>query len=134
MLCVPLLFDDRVIGVLELLDKVDAPNFTMDDMAMLARFAEQAAVAIDQAHVQNNLTRMLQVLTGDIGAQGGLQGRIADVVAGLTNEAAYRRAIDLAVLIREIVHHGEGEARTCAVLLEGFASYLRERGARESGY
>src|SRR4051794_3305045 len=62
MLCVPLLFDDRVIGVLELLDKVEASSFTMDDMAMLSRFAEQAAVAIEQAHVQYNLTRMLQAL------------------------------------------------------------------------
>lgn len=138
ILCVPMLFDDRIIGVLELLDKLDAPNFTMGDMATLGRFAEQAAIAIEQARTQKNLARLVQTLivgVGETGASASLQRRTADFIARLDAEdASYRRAIELAALLREIVRHGEDEARTCTTLLEGFAAYLRARGARDGGY
>src|SRR5579859_1745806 len=39
ILCVPLFYADRVIGVLELLDKSDGASFTMLDMQVLGRFA-----------------------------------------------------------------------------------------------
>src|SRR5512134_1161875 len=41
--------DDRVIGVMEVLDKIDATSFDMHDMELMGMFAQQAALAIDQS-------------------------------------------------------------------------------------
>src|SRR5437773_2015390 len=49
ILCVPLFYAERVIGVLELLDKADDVSYSMADMQVLALFANLAAVAIDQS-------------------------------------------------------------------------------------
>jgi GAF domain-containing protein len=41
--------DDRVIGVMEVLDKIDAASFDMRDMDLMGLFAQQAAMAIEQS-------------------------------------------------------------------------------------
>lgn len=52
ILCVPLLYQDRIIGVLELLDRLDDTSFTAHDMSTLGRFANQAAIAIVQSRTE----------------------------------------------------------------------------------
>src|SRR5512143_2484888 len=49
ILATPLLSGDRIIGVMEVLDKINAASFGMQDMELLGLFARQAALAIDQA-------------------------------------------------------------------------------------
>src|SRR5512142_1943073 len=49
ILATPLLSGDRIIGVMEVLDKINAQSFGMQDMELLGMFARQAALAIDQA-------------------------------------------------------------------------------------
>ena len=44
ILATPLLSGDRVIGVMEVLDKIDAPAFGLEDMQLLGVFARQAAL------------------------------------------------------------------------------------------
>jgi signal transduction protein with GAF and PtsI domain len=53
ILCVPLFYADRVIGVLELLDKADEATFTMLDMHVLGLFANMAAVALATCPMPN---------------------------------------------------------------------------------
>src|SRR6202048_1402781 len=59
ILCVPLFYADRVIGVLELLDKADNASFTMLDMHVLGLFANMAAVAIEQSRTRESLTAVI---------------------------------------------------------------------------
>ena len=49
ILATPLLAHERIIGVMEVLDKIEAPSFGLRDMELLALFAGQASLAIDQA-------------------------------------------------------------------------------------
>ena len=49
ILATPLLSGDRIIGVMEVLDKINAASFGIQDMELLGMFARQAALAIDQA-------------------------------------------------------------------------------------
>lgn len=51
LLAVPLLVQDKVIGVLEVINKLDASPFDSEDVSLLATFAAQAAVAIDNARL-----------------------------------------------------------------------------------
>jgi GAF domain-containing protein len=47
LIAVPLLADDRAIGVLEVLDRPPETPFTTADMDVLTRFADQAAIGLD---------------------------------------------------------------------------------------
>ena len=51
--------------------------------------------------------------------------------AGVEEDASYRRALELAALVREISHRGEEEHRACRTILEGFAGYMRSRPRAE---
>jgi len=55
ILCVPLLVRGRVIGVLEVLNKVDNARFTTEDRDLLTILAAQSAVAIENARLYQNL-------------------------------------------------------------------------------
>ena len=50
LLCVPLKIKERVLGVINLSDKITDAPFTQDDLRLLTTFASQAAMAIDDAY------------------------------------------------------------------------------------
>jgi GAF domain-containing protein len=47
LMAVPLLYDERALGVLEVLDRPQDSRFTLEEMDLLSLFANQAAVALD---------------------------------------------------------------------------------------
>src|SRR4051794_31662150 len=47
LMSVPLLFDERVLGVLQVLDRPQRPGFSLQEMELLGLFANQAAIALD---------------------------------------------------------------------------------------
>ena len=51
--------DDRVIGVMEVLDKIDATSFDLQDMELLGMFAQQAAMAIDMSQQIDSIEQAL---------------------------------------------------------------------------
>ncbi len=61
ILCVPMQLHGRVIGALEVLNKVDADgrlaNFSRDDAALLSAIATQAGAAIENAQLYQSLLR-----------------------------------------------------------------------------
>lgn len=130
LLCVPLFYNDRVIGVLELLDKENDQTFTPEDMEALGLFAGQAAVAIEQSATHQNLTALmletLEEVAPALGGQGPGLGAGARAFADTAeNDPAYRRTLELARLVHEIAQRGDAEARACRQMLQGFADYLR---------
>jgi GAF domain-containing protein len=59
IVAVPLVYEDRVVGVLELLDKVGEASFDANDIEALALFANLAAIAIQQSRAQASMALML---------------------------------------------------------------------------
>jgi GAF domain-containing protein len=57
ILCVPLLSQGRLVGVLEVLNKEAKGGFTLEDQAWLETMASQAAVALENAHLYQNLRK-----------------------------------------------------------------------------
>lgn len=47
IMAVPLLHDERVLGVLEVLDRPEQERFTLEEADLLGLFANQAAIALD---------------------------------------------------------------------------------------
>lgn len=128
ILCVPLFFEDDVIGVLELLDKEGADSFGPEDMEALSLFANQAAVAIEQSRAQGSVSSLLfEVLASMEGVspaqQEWLRERAAAFGAAVEQQSTYRQAIELARVVQQIVSSGGDEAALCRSVLQSFGQY-----------
>jgi GAF domain-containing protein len=132
ILCVPLLYSDETIGVLELLDKEGGASFTMADMEALSRFANTAAVAIEQSRAQRNLAALVDQALASLGGlppdqERELRQGAQDFVRQLEEGAGFARALELARLVEQIAAQGESEAQACRGILLSFVEYLRSR-------
>ncbi|MDQ2984862.1 MAG: GAF domain-containing protein [Actinomycetota bacterium] len=139
VLCVPLHYRDRVVGVLELLDKRGAASFSGPDIEALGLFARQAAVAIEQSQAHRTLAGLLKEFVAPAEPADPehrmLEKRIDAFLASLDVTGRQRRAVTLAGLVGVIAARGEDEMEACERLLRGFSDYLhaRERGREQLG-
>jgi signal transduction protein with GAF and PtsI domain len=129
IVCVPLVHNDRVTGVLELLDKRGAASFSAADMEALGLFANQAAVAIETSRTTRNLAGLVAEIVASLPGERDAAGRDAArrYAEGVEANESFRGAVELAALVQEIVWRGERERSACVTLLEGFAAYLRSQ-------
>jgi GAF domain-containing protein len=129
ILCVPLFYEDAVIGVLELLDKEGATSFDDEDITTLSLFANQAAVAIEQSRVQQGAGALVASVLRSVVTDGdeSLERDIRELSASLEEDELFRRSLRLAELVHEIGREGERELDACQQILESFAAYLRGR-------
>ena len=63
ILCVPLIVNDRLIGVMEVINRIDGRPFIDSDMLLLATIANQAAILIDHAYLFKELQEKITGLT-----------------------------------------------------------------------
>jgi len=136
LLCVPLQYEDQIIGVIELLDKKGG-SFDAGDMHTLGLFAGQAAVAIKQSRAQRSISLLLGQLLASLGSDSAdahrtLAERVAMMMADLEADASFRRSLQLAQLVHDIAQHGDDESQACLTILRGFADYMHARD-RHSG-
>lgn len=129
ILATPLITDERVIGVMEVLDKINAPSFGMLDMELLGLFARQAALAIDLAEKTENLSFAL--VSGLKRIAFSESGDSADGLFS-TLEAAPRSdgqedLLNLVDLLSEFGRLGETERGTALKILAVFAGYSRQQ-------
>ncbi|MFH1239232.1 MAG: HD domain-containing phosphohydrolase [bacterium] len=55
LICVPLKIKDRIIGVAEVINKSGGESFTPDDLLLFSALADQAAIAIENAKLYQDL-------------------------------------------------------------------------------
>lgn len=131
ILATPLLMGDQVIGVMEVLDKIDAPSFGMQDMELLGVFAHQAAIAISQSQQYDLLDEALiqgikQLLASDPEFQSDeivheLEG------AGEVEESRKSDLMELAAAFHAISAMGEAERKMCIQIMSVLGEYVRSR-------
>jgi HD-GYP domain-containing protein (c-di-GMP phosphodiesterase class II) len=91
MVCVPVKAKDKLLGVLQAINKKDAPYFTQDDLQDFVSLANQVGIAIDNANLYEEINRLLE---GFINASvlaiesrdpttSGHSGRVATLCGGL---------------------------------------------------
>jgi GAF domain-containing protein len=90
LMAVPLLADDTVLGVLEVLDRPQESTFTLAEMNLLGLFANQAAIALE---LLRRARRAQAALEGD-----GDLGTLARFAARLEGADEDRREAGLALL------------------------------------
>ncbi|MCX7919074.1 MAG: HD domain-containing protein [bacterium] len=73
IICVPLKRKDKCIGCLEVINKKDGKEFTLQDQAILSALADQIAIALQNAHLYEELKQSylatVQTLIGAIEAK-----------------------------------------------------------------
>jgi len=127
ILAMPLRSEDRVIGVMEVLDKLNATSFGMQDMELLGMFAHQAAIAIDQSqrmdHIQDALVLGLKrLVTAEPASES------AELLSAMDSIGELKDGNDLlalADLFNQISALGEAERKACLQVLKAFADYQR---------
>lgn len=133
ILATPLLSGDRIIGVMEVLDKINAASFGIQDMELLGMFARQAALAIDQAQQIGRIEEALilglkRLASADVKEDSG---EILSVLEeNLRERGAMPDLLELADLFGEISDLGEAERRMALEILKAFAAYRRSSTRR----
>lgn len=133
ILCVPLFYADRVIGALELLDKIGASSFGEMDMEVLSLFANIAAIAIAQSQAYHDQQTVLTPLLRSFGElSADYKERLSqDAIAfsSWTQTEIPTNAInrELALLVHEVIQYGEQESELCKHILSGIVANLRSR-------
>jgi signal transduction protein with GAF and PtsI domain len=129
ILATPLLAGGRVLGVMEVLDKINAPSFGMQDMELLSLFARQAAIAIDQAQTIENLSGVLVASLKRL-ATSDPEHPMDNFMAALqtsTDPASQNDLLKLVDLLNEFSRMGEAERETGLKILSAFAEYNQHK-------
>lgn len=134
ILAAPLDRGDRVVGVIEVLDKVDNTGFAIHDLELVEIFGRQAAIAIEQTDMLDRLDRLLQDgLTELSEANGGLRvDAILDAVAmDRDREDGGSDLREMAEYVSRLYAAGPEERRVCLEMLRVVTDYLdRQRSLR----
>ena len=101
-LCVPLKHGSEVMGTLEVLTR-EVRHFTLEEQAVMAAFADQAAVAISNARLYEQARAHLQQVT-----------------------ESNRRLEELDRLRQQYLRNVSHEFRTPLTVIKGYAEYLRD--------
>ena len=117
--------DDRVIGVMEVLDKIDASSFDLKDMDLMGLFAQQAAMAIEQSQqidqIQDAMVRGLKRLAKADKSKPSPELQTA-LDHSLEEKDEKIDLLELADLFNQISALGEEERKACIQILNVFAN------------
>jgi GAF domain-containing protein len=103
LMAVPLLYEERALGVLEVLDRPQRSQFSLVEMDLLGLFANQAAIALDLLRRARHAEEVLAA-SGD-GAE--VVARLATTLEGL-EEDERDAALRMLAGLEEILRRNEG--------------------------
>jgi GAF domain-containing protein len=103
LMAVPLLHEERALGVLEVLDRPQRSQFSLVEMDLLGLFANQAAIALDLLRRARTAEAVLEAS----GEGAGAVARLAATVEALEGE---RRAagVKLLAALEDVLRNDEG--------------------------
>ncbi len=137
ILAAPLLLDDRVIGVLEVLDKIQGSSFGMQDMELMGLFAHQAALAIRQSQQLDTIGEALERGLKRLAQGEGLPDS-AELVKAIStphrDEAESSDLLALASLFNDISQLGSAERQMALKVLAALAEYSRNKNRPRSRF
>jgi GAF domain-containing protein len=103
LMAVPLLNEERVLGVLEVLDRPQRSQFSLVEMDLLGLFGNQAAIALDLLQRARRAEGML----AESGEGAEVVARLAATVDGLEDEHRVA-ALKLLGSVEEVLRRDEG--------------------------
>jgi GAF domain-containing protein len=128
ILAVPVQTPHRLLGVVELLDRDERRADAERDMALLLRFADQAALAIAGERALHDLGRLLLTAASATVADRTLAEAIDRVASDVPTQQ--EGLADLAALNAELAALGEDERRLAVTIVRAMTAYARGRDRR----
>ena len=125
ILATPLLVEERTIGVMEVLDKLSAPSFGIQDIELMAIFARQAALAIDESQKMDRIGESL--LLGLKRFVNKKDDELLIVLDQTSSLQTSQEILELADLFNQISKLGEPEMKVCIQVLKTFADYRKSQ-------
>ena len=124
IMAVPLLLDEDVEGVLEVLDKKNQGSFGLDDMELLGLFARPAAIAVEQARMVTKIGSLmvdeLRRISADKHPEVAADAQTAlDGGSGLPD-----RTLELARLVHTVGRKGDRQRELAIEILTSIARTL----------
>jgi GAF domain-containing protein len=98
IMSVPLLADERALGVLQVLDRPKRPDFSLQEMELLGLFANQAAIALDLLQRSRRAKAAMEASGGDV----AIVARVAAALDELT-EGDRARAMRLLEALEDVL-------------------------------
>jgi GAF domain-containing protein len=133
ILATPLEWQERVIGVMEVLDKIDAPRFDLHDMEMLGLFAQQASIAIAQSqqydHIAENILQAISTWAGEK-APEDLRPILEQLLSSKETSKEFSDISQLAAVLQALLSGGEAERKMALEVLDAIRIYLAARASR----
>jgi GAF domain-containing protein len=99
IMSVPLLVEERALGVLQVLDRPHRPGFTLQEMELLGLFANQAAIALDLLQRSRRAQAALETASGDV----AVVARLAAALDGLEEEDR-AKGLRLLEALEDVLH------------------------------
>jgi GAF domain-containing protein len=87
IMSVPLLADERALGVLQVLDRPQRPGFSLQEMDLLGLFANQAAIAVDLLQRSRRAKAALEAGAGDLAVVARLAAALEELTEGRRERA-----------------------------------------------
>jgi diguanylate cyclase (GGDEF)-like protein len=113
MLCVPMLYDGRLHGVIQVINRLDGSVFDEDELRLVQTLADHAAVAIDRALLYRQAEQA--ALTDDVTGLGNTR-HFTEVLPALLERGG---PLSLLVLdldgLRSVIERGSYQAATLAI-------------------
>jgi GAF domain-containing protein len=103
LMAVPLLHDERSLGVLEVLDRPQRSQFSLVEMDLLGLFANQASIALDLLQ----RARRAQAVLTESGGGADVVARLASTLDELEDEER-AAGLKLVAAVEEVLRRDEG--------------------------
>ena len=103
LMAVPLLYEERALGVLEVLDRPQRTQFSLVEMDLLGLFANQAAIALDLLR----RTRRADAVLAATGGGADVVARLATTVENMQDERR-EDGIKMLAAIDDVLKRAEG--------------------------
>ena len=121
ILAAPIELDDRLLGVIEVLDRDSSRAGSDEDLTLLTLFGRQAAVALDAAARSRRIgTLILHALDGD-----GADGNLADAIRA-TASPSEDGLSDVAAAFAELSMAGSEAQALAVAVLRDIARFARD--------
>jgi len=135
ILCVPLVYKEEIIGVVEAFDKFDAESFSLEDMGLLSTMADLLATLIHNMSIYKDISSLFVITLKQLASQDKIDLKGEDLTEKITKYAielsekmelgeAYQDTLKLAVLVHEVRRTWPHAREFCKKFLRDYLEYI----------
>ena len=135
ILCVPLIFNGNIIGVVEAFDKLNNEHFTLEDMGLLSTMADLLATLVHNMSIYKDISSLFLATLKQLSEQAhmNLEGedlteRISKYAIELSEKMKlgqdYQETLKLAIVVHEVGEHGSHARELCRKFLTHLKEYI----------